>query len=101
MRSRLVQLPEPPRLALTVADFRAALGVFLLVFLATLPVALPFAFIAEAHRALRLSNAVALLMLFLGGFYLGRHGGTHPLRAGLGTMAIGVLLVWATIALGG
>jgi VIT1/CCC1 family predicted Fe2+/Mn2+ transporter len=101
IRSRLVALPEPPRLALSVADFRTALGVFLLVFLATLPVALPFGFIAEAHRALRVSNAIALLMLFLGGFYLGRHGGTHPWRAGLGTMAVGVLLVWATIALGG
>ena len=101
IRGRLVQLPEPPGLALTVADFRIAFRVFLLVFLATLPVAIPFAFIAEAHRALRLSNAIALLMLFLGGFYLGCHGGTHPLRAGLGTMAVGVLLVWATIALGG
>ncbi len=101
IRSRLARLPEPTMSALTLADFRTALGVFLLVFLATLPVALPFAFFGEAHRALRVSNGIALVMLFLGGYYLGSHGGTHPWRAGLGTLAIGVGLVWATIALGG
>jgi VIT1/CCC1 family predicted Fe2+/Mn2+ transporter len=101
IRSRLARVPEPTGAALMVADFRTALGVFLLVFLATLPVALPFMFVSEAHRALRISNGIALVMLFLGGYYLGRHGGTHPWRIGLGTMAIGVVLVWATIALGG
>ena len=55
-----------------------AVGVFLLVFLATLPVALPFAFIHEAHRALRVSNGIALVMLFLGGYYLERHAGGTP-----------------------
>jgi len=71
------------------------------VFLATLPVALPFVFIHEAHRALRVSHGIALLMLFLGGYYLGQHGGRHPWLTGLGTLAIGVVLVWATIQLGG
>lgn len=102
IRSRLARLPEPNVRALNAGDFRTAFGVFLLVFLSTLPVALPFAFIREAHRALRISNAIALVMLFVGGYYLGRHGGgTHPWRVGLGTMGVGVLLVWATIALGG
>ena len=40
-------------------------------------------------------------MLFLGGYYLGRHGSGRPLLSGLVTLAVGVLLVWATIALGG
>ena len=101
IRSRLARLPEPTVSALTLGDFRTALGVVLLVFLSTLPVALPFAFVNEAHRALRISNGIALLMLFLGGYYLGRHGGTHAWRVGLGTLAIGLVLVWATIALGG
>lgn len=101
IRGRLARLAEPTISTLTLADFRTALGVFLLVFLSTLPVALPFAFVNEAHRALRISNGIALLMLFLGGYYLGRHGGSHPWRAGLGTLAVGLLLVWLTIALGG
>ncbi|HKU61340.1 MAG TPA: VIT1/CCC1 transporter family protein [Gemmatimonadales bacterium] len=101
IRDRLGRLPDPGRLSLGPADLRMAVGVFLLVFLATLPVALPFAFIHEAHRALRLSNGIALAMLFLGGYYLGGHAGRRPWMSGLVMLAIGVLLVWATIALGG
>jgi VIT1/CCC1 family predicted Fe2+/Mn2+ transporter len=101
IRTRLEALPEPPPASLSLGDFRAALGVFLVVFLATLPVALPFAVIHEAHRALRVSNGIALVMLFAGGYYLGRHAEAHPLRTGVATLAAGVLLVWATIALGG
>ena len=101
IRTRLAGLPEPGKLSLTAADLRMALAVFLLVFLATLPVALPFAFIHEAHRALRVSNGIALAMLFLGGYYLGRHAGRHRWWSGLVMLAIGVVLVWATIALGG
>ena len=101
IRHRLERRPVPRRAGLTVSDFRGALGVFLLVFLATLPVAVPFAFIDGAHRALRVSNGIALLMLFAGGYYLGRHGGKHPWWSGLGLLTIGAGLVLATIALGG
>jgi VIT1/CCC1 family predicted Fe2+/Mn2+ transporter len=101
LRARLARVPAPASVSLIAGDLRTALGVFLMVFLATLPVALPFAFIDGAHRALRVSNGIALLMLFLGGYYLGRHGGAHPWRSGFATLAVGVVLVWATIALGG
>ena len=102
IRDRLARLPEPPaRLGLNRWDLRAALGVFLMVFLATLPVALPFLFLSEAHYALRVSNGIALLMLFLGGYILGRHGMRHPWWTGALTMGVGLVLVWATIALGG
>ena len=101
LRERLSRLPEPGRLSLGFADLRMAVTVFLLVFLATLPVALPFAFIPEAHRALRVSNGIALAMLFLGGYYLGGHAGRRAWLSGLLMLGIGVLLVWATIALGG
>ena len=101
IRSRLERFPLPARAGLTVDDFRGALGVFLLVFLATLPVALPFAFIDHAHRALRVSNGIALLMLFAGGFYLGSHGGRRPWLSGLVMLTLGAGLVLATIALGG
>ena len=101
IRARLERLPELPPASLSLGDFRAAFAVFLLVFLATLPVALPFAVIHDAHRALRVSNGIALVMLFAGGYYLGRHAEAHPLRTGVLTLGAGVLLVWATIALGG
>ena len=101
IRHRLERLPVPSSAGLTTSDFRGALGVFLLVFLATLPVALPFAFIDSAHRALRVSNGIALLMLFAGGYYLGRHAGRHPWWSGLAMLTIGAGLALATIALGG
>lgn len=101
IRSRLTSLPEPASAKLTLGDLGTAVRIFFLVFLSTLPVALPFAFIGDAHRALRTSNGIALLMLFLGGFYLGRHAKGRPWLSGFITLAVGVLLVWATIALGG
>ena len=101
IRQRLERLPVPSSAGLTAGDFRSALGVFLLVFLATLPVALPFAFIDSAHRALRVSNGIALLMLFAGGYYLGRHAGRHPWWTGLILLTVGAGLALATIALGG
>jgi hypothetical protein len=101
-RMRLVALPDlPARPRLHLRDFRGALGVFLLVFLSTLPVVLPFVFVHELHFALRFSNGVALAMLFLAGFYLARHAGLRPMRTGFLMAAIGVGLVGITIALGG
>jgi hypothetical protein len=52
-------------LAWGIEEWLGALGVFLLVFLSTFPVAIPFLFVHEPLRALRLSNAVALVMLYL------------------------------------
>jgi hypothetical protein len=103
MRRRLLALPLPaekkPRLSRD--DWLAAGGIFLLVCLSTLPLVLPFGFIGDAWLALRVSNAVAICMLFVCGFALGRHSGQHPWRAGLLTVLIGVALVLLAMALGG
>ena len=102
IRERLVALPDPPRQGgLTRDDFVGAFGVFLLVFLSTFPVVIPFFFMHEATRALRVSNAIAIVMLFLTGQALGRYSGGRPWRTGLGMVAVGVVLVVVTIALGG
>lgn len=82
-------------------DLRGAVGVFLLVFLSTFPVVVPFLLFHEPQRALRLSNAVALVMLFFIGRGLGKYSGYHPIRQGLLLMAIGTILVGITMALGG
>jgi hypothetical protein len=57
--------------------------VFLLVFVATLPVVIPFLLFSDPRWALRASNGVAILMLFLTGFALGRHAGRRPWLIGL------------------
>jgi VIT1/CCC1 family predicted Fe2+/Mn2+ transporter len=99
---RLAALPEPPvRARLGRDDFVSALGVFLLVVLATFPLVIPFIFITETALAMRVSNAVALVILYAAGHVLGRHAGEVPWRTGLVMIAIGVALVAATIALGG
>src|SRR5688572_17738648 len=63
MHQRLKQLPEPPGPArLRKDDWSGALGVFLLVFISTFPVAIPFIFMHSAGPALRLSNLIAIVM---------------------------------------
>jgi VIT1/CCC1 family predicted Fe2+/Mn2+ transporter len=82
-------------------DWLRALGVFLLVFLSTFPVVLPFLFVTPLPLAMRVSNGVAIAMLYFVGHSLGRHAGIGAVRTGLAMVAIGVLLVLVTIALGG
>ena len=102
IRQRLHALPAPPeRPHLTARDWLGALGVCLLVFLSTLPVVIPFAVIADARLALRVSNAVAITLLFGCGFAFGRHAGMHPWVTGLAMVAVGAALVGVAIALGG
>ena len=90
-----------PKAGLTGRDLLGALGVFLLVFLATFPVILPFLFPIEPLYALRLSNAVAVMMLFALGCWLGRYTGQWPIVTGAAAVALGSALVGLTILLGG
>jgi len=93
------QLPQRPRFA--GRDWVGAVGVFLLVFLSTFPVVLPFLFFSELHQAMRISNGVAIVMLYVTGHLMGRYAGLRPVPTGLVMMAIGIVLVGVTIALGG
>jgi VIT1/CCC1 family predicted Fe2+/Mn2+ transporter len=102
MRVRLKQLPEPPaRARLNWDDGRGALGVFLLVFLSTFPVVIPFMVMSNAVPALRVSNAIAVVLLFVAGYAFGRITGRHPWVAGIVMVVFGSILVGLTIALGG
>jgi VIT1/CCC1 family predicted Fe2+/Mn2+ transporter len=102
IRVRLNQMAQPQHTSLLrMDDIRGALGVFLLVFLSTLPVALPFLFITEPHPALRVSNATAIVLLFFCGLSLGRHAGYRPWLVGLAMVLLGIVLTAITLALGG
>jgi len=102
IRQRLLQLPEPENHArLNGRDWFGALCVFLLVFLATLPVALPFVAIHDHVRAIRVSNLVAVVMLFIAGSAYGRCIGRSPWIIGAVMVALGAVLVGLTMALGG
>jgi VIT1/CCC1 family predicted Fe2+/Mn2+ transporter len=71
------------------------------VFLSTLPVAIPFLLVLDARLALRLSNGVAIAMLFACGLATGRLTGYHPWGTGVGMVILGCVLVAMTMALGG
>jgi hypothetical protein len=102
VRQRFVQLREPANFArLRFSDYCAAIGVFFLVFLSTFPVVVPFLFLRRAGLALRVSNLVAIIMLFLVGYAYGRYAGTHPWRDGLRMVLLGLAMVGLTIAFGG
>jgi VIT1/CCC1 family predicted Fe2+/Mn2+ transporter len=102
MRQRLKELPEPPdRARLPKEAWLGALGVFLLVFLSTLPVVLPFTFMKDITLALRVSNGIAIAMLFLMGHAFGRMTERRPVWTGFFMVVLGAILVGATIALGG
>ena len=70
-------------------------------FLSTFPVAIPFIFLPNAMPAMRLSNAIAIVMLFITGFAYGRCTGRSAWGFGISMVFLGGVLVAATIALGG
>jgi len=102
MRQKLNELPDlPAHPRLAKEDWLAAGRIFLLVFVSTLPVTIPFLLVGDARLALRISNAVAIVMLFGCGYAFGRFSGFRPWRVGVLMVLVGVLLVGLTIALGG
>ena len=87
--------------SLTAKEFVVAGQIFLLVFFVTFPVALPFIFLDDVSMAMRISNGIALVLLFAGGFALARYSGMRPVLTGVVYATIGIFLVSLTIALGG
>lgn len=102
MRERIGKIPASDiSRGLTRRDWRGALGVCILVILSTFPIVIPFIVIADARLALRASNALAVISLFLCGFLFGRRAGLPPWATGLIMVAVGIVLVSIAIALGG
>ncbi|MBP9901894.1 MAG: VIT1/CCC1 transporter family protein, partial [Verrucomicrobia bacterium] len=94
MRQHLTKLPEPPRHPrLRKDDWRGAVGVFLLVFLSTFPVVLPFIFMSDTMGALRLSNLIAIGLLFITGYFFGRCAELRPWRTGVVMVLVGLAIV--------
>jgi VIT1/CCC1 family predicted Fe2+/Mn2+ transporter len=86
---------------LTRQNLLAAAGVFAWAFVTTIPILLPFFFMQDLHLALRISNTIAIGLLFAAGVTFGRYANYHPLLTGLAMVALGLLIVSMTIALGG
>ena len=72
-----------------------------LVVVSTFPVVVPFMVIGDVATALRLSNGIAVVLMFLCGHRLGHYSGTGPWRMGLWMAVMGSALVGITMVLGG
>ncbi len=102
IHQRLLSLPEPARHARVGMDeWRGALGVFVLVFVSTFPVVIPFMVLSDVRTAMRFSNAIAMAMLFVTGMIFGRLVGRRPWVTGIAMVLLGGALVALTMALGG
>jgi len=102
MRERLARITDiPSRPQLRRDDWLGGVIVFVIVVLATLPVLVPLALIEKAKPALRVSNGIAIAMLFLTGYAFGCHAGHRPLAMGISMVILGGAMVAVTISLGG
>ncbi len=90
---------EGPRL--TSEDWWGALGICLLCFLSALPVIIPFMVVSDAWLALRVSNGIAIAMLFICGYAFAHLVGIRPWVMGILMVCIGCALTAVAIALGG
>jgi len=82
-------------------DLLGGVAVALVILMATLPIVVPYLVVADPKLAVRFSDTIALMLLFLLGAWWGRVVGGRPWRIGAGLTLLGVVLVLITIALGG
>jgi VIT1/CCC1 family predicted Fe2+/Mn2+ transporter len=109
-RERVVLFRELHRLALRLTpertrpergDLLGAFACFCLVILATIPAVLPFLFLDDAYVALRVSNLLLLIMLFVVGHQWGKHANANSWATGVVCLVAGLALVGVAVALGG
>jgi VIT1/CCC1 family predicted Fe2+/Mn2+ transporter len=102
VHERVRALPEPPaRVGLRRDDWLGGVAVFLWVFLTTFPVVIPFLLMQRAQPAMRVSNGIAVVLLFITGYAFGRCAGRNPWWTGVAMLVLGMALVGMTMALGG
>jgi VIT1/CCC1 family predicted Fe2+/Mn2+ transporter len=102
MRVDLLKLPDPPdHPGLGKKEWLAALMVFVWVFVTTFPVAIPFLVMHDVRLAIRVSNLIAIVLLFVTGYSFGRCAEYRPWVTGFAMVGLGCLLVGLTIELGG
>jgi len=90
-----------PRKALGSRDVLAALCVFLIVVAATFPIVLPFLFTQDVMVAKRVSNGLAVAVLYGQGHVVGRYAGGTSWLYGVSFAGLGAALVAVIMALGG
>jgi len=97
----ILRRERPATLRLQRADFLGGVAVALVIVLATFPIVVPYLVVSNPNLAVRLSNLIAMALLFLLGAWWGRVVGGRSIRIATGLTLLGLTLVLITIALGG
>ncbi|MBW9054462.1 VIT1/CCC1 transporter family protein [Rhizobium mesosinicum] len=92
---------DPVKVSLSKADLLGAFAVFILVAATAIPAIIPFLLTDNTYLALRASNAILVLLLFVTGYTWASFSGGRPLYAGITMTGLGLILVTIAIALGG
>jgi VIT1/CCC1 family predicted Fe2+/Mn2+ transporter len=102
VRNKLASMPHTSiDVRLKRRDIKEAIAIFFLIFISTFPVVIPFVFIHDTRVALRISNLVAIIMMFFCGWSVAKYVGYDKWRMSIAVVLVGIILVAVTIALGG
>jgi len=102
IRKKLAKLPGSAlQVRLRTRDLKRSVMIFLLMFISAFPIVIPFIFIRDTQLALRISNMIAIVLMFLCGWSLAKYVGSNKWLMSFGMTLVGIVLVLITIALGG
>jgi VIT1/CCC1 family predicted Fe2+/Mn2+ transporter len=102
IRKKLSGMPDSPiDVRVNLHDVKEATAIFFLIFISTFPVVIPFVFIHDTNIALRVSNLVAIVMMFFCGWSVAKYVGYNKWKMSTAVVLVGIILVAVTIALGG
>ncbi len=91
----------PARVKLHRRDFVSAFVVFVLVSATAIPGVIPFLLLDDSYLALRVSNAVLILLLIVVGYWWAHYTDAPPWHGALIVLLLGVSMVSVAVALGG
>jgi len=96
-----IKLATPKRQGVTRDDMLGGIASFLLSIVVVLPPLLPFVLNLPLDYSIRLSNVIAIAMLFIVGYVSGGLGGMNRIRWAVTITVLGIVIVLVTILLGG
>jgi VIT1/CCC1 family predicted Fe2+/Mn2+ transporter len=93
---------KPRQVGFKQSDWREALGLVLVAVVSVLPSLAPFVLLRDDFLlAIRISNTISFIILFLAGYAWGQYTGTNPWKTGLILALVGAFMVMIAFLLGG